>query len=197
MPAALFDKVLALLPLAADEDSWLVSCRYEPTIHPEFGRFLLSIPPEHRRKATFTTNLAGSLSDETLAAIAAADLHHFNVSLDSWDADLYRRLRAGATLEAFTVNLLRLVALRPRRLQFITLVFRSNAEEIPSLVRDCAERYGATLHEVRLPQEGTWPQGDVLSLNQWEALLDRLRQMPYKVLARNEWHRPFTCQRIN
>lgn len=197
MPAALFDKVLALLPLAADEDSWLVSCRYEPTIHPGFGRFLLSIPPEHRRKASFTTNLAGSLTDEMLAAIVAADLHHFNVSLDSWDAGLYRRLRVGATLDAFTANLLRLVALRPRRLQFITLVFRSNAAEVPSLVRDCAEGHGATLHEVRLPQERTWQQDDVLSPNEWESLLDRLRQMPYKVLARNEWRRPFTCERIN
>jgi MoaA/NifB/PqqE/SkfB family radical SAM enzyme len=197
MPAALFDKLLALLPLAADEDSWLVSCMYEPTIHPEFGRFLLAIPPEHRRKATFTTNLAGCLTDDMLAAIAAVDLHHFNLSLDSWDPELYRRLRVGATLEAFTGNLLRLLALRPRRLQFITLVFRSNAAEIPSLVRACAEQYGATMHEVRLPQEGTCPDRDVLSLNEWEALVDRLRQMPYKMLARNEWYRPFTCERIN
>ena len=153
MQEATFRSLLRLAPAVPEGGFWL-SCLHEPTLHPRLAEYLSWIPEDQRRKFWFTTNLARPLPDALIGAIAESGLHHINVSLDTFDPQLFAVLRKHGRVAVFRNNLERLVAHLRRTpgapaLRYITMAFRSNMREIPDLVRWMSEAGHASEMEVR------------------------------------------------
>ncbi len=70
-----YDSALTLLPLV-NEEKFLLSCAFEPTLHPDLAKFLKKIPEEHRKKVIFTTNLAQRLPNDFFEEISEIRIHH-------------------------------------------------------------------------------------------------------------------------
>jgi hypothetical protein len=150
-----FDRALRLLPLLSPEGQLLLSCYFEPTLHPGFLDFLERIPHEYRARAAFTTNLSRRLPDSFFGRTARLGFRQVNVSIDSLRPLVFEEMRKGARLEIFQQNLQRLVAAFSAhpgapKLHLISMVSKLNLAEIPQLVERCQELYRPFSHEVRV-----------------------------------------------
>jgi MoaA/NifB/PqqE/SkfB family radical SAM enzyme len=183
-----FRALVRLAPVLPEEGFWL-SCLHEPTLHPRLIEYLSWIPVDQRRKFWFTTNLARPLPDTLIEGLAQSGLHHINVSLDTFDAQLFAVLRKHGRLSVFRNNLDRLVAQfrrneRAPALRYITMAFRSNRDEIPDLVTWMNESGLASQIEVRYTFN-TWNIAQEFRVEQylrdedWDALRARLDALPY------------------
>ena len=148
-----FRKALTLIPFVKDANFWL-SCLHEPTLHPRLAEFIGMIPPEYRNKVFFTTNLAKRLTDQQLKFLAESGIHHINISMESFDKAVYEKLRKGARFEIFMENLRKLVAAfsianDPPRIRFIILPFKSNINELKSLISRTKSEFMAWQNELR------------------------------------------------
>ncbi len=148
-----FRNILPLAPYVAGANFWL-SCVHEPTLHPDFTRFIGLAPEEHRNRIFFTTNLAKRQPESYFAFLAESGIHHINISVESFDKAIYERMRKGARHAIFLQNLDRLSnafarAANPPRLRFVSQAFRSNLDELPELVAHTRQRYGAWQNEIR------------------------------------------------
>lgn len=185
-----FDKLLTLLPLIADEGKVLLSCLYEPSIHPRWIDLYERVPEEHRRKCFFTTNLT-RVDDGSLERLTNLGFHHVNVSVDSLVPEVYESLRKGARFEPFLANLRRLADLQERSersmpLRGVTTVTRQNVEEVPALVERCAQEFGVEHHEVRCIYEtehidGEWRRANVVPDGVWARLQTFVDETEYDV----------------
>ena len=152
MPPEVFEKTLPLLDMTG-YDGFYVSCLFEPTLNPDFCRILGMIPESGRNKAFFTTNLVKKLSDEELTAFSKANLDHINISLETYDQTLYDRL-TGTKGSHFYENLKRLGALAKEngmKLRLITMILKSNIDELPGLIKKAKEELSPVRHELRTP----------------------------------------------
>jgi len=91
-----------------------------------------------------------------MEALSHIGISYINISIDSFNPDLYEEYRANAKHAIFMNNLKRLAtcfaaARHPPSLHYITLAFKTNIHEIPSIIDRCANEYLATAHEVRFP----------------------------------------------
>ena len=144
-------KAMTLLPLV-DDGKFMFSCAFEPTLHPHFIDLLKKIPGQYRKKVFFTTNLTTKLSDDFLRELSETDIHHINISLDSFNPVLFERLRKGAKFATFIDNLERLVRIFSRNsksppIRYVTMVLKSNLNEIPELFERCHTEYHASENE--------------------------------------------------
>jgi len=98
-----FRKVVEILPLFPTGGVAL-SCSCEPLLHPGFVGLLSAIPRRHRDRGYFSTNLALRLPGEVLEGLAAAPLHHINVSVESLRPGVYEATRKGGLLEPWPVS---------------------------------------------------------------------------------------------
>jgi pyruvate-formate lyase-activating enzyme len=154
MTPELFDKAFQLAPLLKPEADFMVSCGFEPTLHPHFPDLLERIPKEHRGQVAFTTNLARRLDDSYLERLAKSGIRYVNISVDSWVPSVFEELRKGARFDRFEDNLRRLVKVFSSRdsspeVRLITVVCRRNVREVPELVEFCAQELQVDRHEVR------------------------------------------------
>ena len=191
MTAETYRKMLALMPLVADGGAWL-SCLHEPTLHSRLMEMISETPAELRRKLSFTTNLCKRLDDRTLQALAESGVHHMRISYDTFDPQLFARLRKGGIYTTFIDNLSRLSeyikrSSSPLRLGFVTMALTDNRDHIPELVRRCADLYQPFFHEVRFiyyqPHLAEWGREHMLSLAEWNELASRLKSLPPPVLV--------------
>ena len=184
-----FRALVRLAPAVAEGGFWL-SCLHEPTLHPHLVQYLSRIPADQRRKFWFTTNLARPLPEEQIEALAQSGLHHINVSLDTFDEQLFAFLRKHGRLAVFRHNLERLVDHCRRTpgapaLRYITMAFRSNRDEIPGLVRWMNESGLASDIEIRYTFN-TWNIAQEFRVEQylrgddWDVLRAGLEAQPYK-----------------
>jgi MoaA/NifB/PqqE/SkfB family radical SAM enzyme len=188
MDEATFRALISLAPAVPRGGFWL-SCLHEPTLHPRLVEYLSWIPEPHREKFWFTTNLARPLSDTELEAIATSGLHHINVSLDSFNAELFAILRKHGRVAVFRDNLEKLVArcrLSPNApmIRYITMAFRSNLHEIPDLVRWMNESGLAAQIEIRYTYNTSniaeeFKREQFLGPDGWAALKASLEALPY------------------
>jgi len=183
MPADTFKHLLNLLPLVPDGGFWL-SCLHEPTLHPALVDFIEMAPVALRRKFSFTTNFCKKLDDSYLARLADSGIHSVRVSFDSLNPDLFKNLRRGGRFEVFEDNLRRFAEFRrkassPPILHLISMALRDNLAELPEMVRQGSNLYGAAVHEVRfmyyLPHIADWGLEHMLNLEQWAGLEARLK----------------------
>jgi MoaA/NifB/PqqE/SkfB family radical SAM enzyme len=188
MKETTFEKLLTLIPLVND-CYFLISCLFEPAIHPLFIPFLEKIPPQYRGKIFFTTNLCTNLSDRDLQRLSGVNIHHINISIDSLQRDTFEKLRQKARYEIFINNLQRLVdvfskAANPPRLRCITVALKPNLNEIPKLVETCAQKYLACTHEIRhiyqVPHlSSQWKQQNLITNHDWQQLQAFAEDTPY------------------
>ena len=189
MDEATFGAMLRLAPAVPDGGFWL-SCLHEPTLHPRLGELIETIPLRHRRKFWFTTNLARPLPDALLETLTHSGLHHINVSLDTFDEDLFKVLRKHGRVSVFRDNLDRFLramgrAWRPIPIRYITMAFRSNLAEIPDLVRWMNEHGRAREIEIRHTYNTSnisdeFRQAHYNRPEDWAALRERLAALPYR-----------------
>lgn len=163
-----FKKVLSLLDLTV-ERGYFFSCFYEPTIHPKFAEMLTSIPPEQKSKGFLTTNLARPLNKQALQALAGANLHNINISIQTLDENLADFLSGSKNILANIFNnldqLMTLPDIRPK-IHFITMMLKDTIPGLPDLLTTIHKRYSPDLHEVRTPFRGDdWELKDA----QWSA----------------------------
>jgi MoaA/NifB/PqqE/SkfB family radical SAM enzyme len=183
-----FRKLLRLAPVVADGGFWL-SCLHEPTLHPRLEQFIGLIPIELRHKFWFTTNLARKLPQSLIETLAGAGLHHVNISLDSFDEAVFAMLRKHGRLAVFRDNLDRLLeacarAANPLQIRYITMAFRSNLAEIPTLIRWMNQTGRAYEIEVRntfdtwnIPED--FRRTQYLRPEEWEELRGWMDELSY------------------
>jgi molybdenum cofactor biosynthesis enzyme MoaA len=184
-----FQKVITLFPLLPQENSFYFSCLFEPTLHPDFIGLLKMIPPEHRKKVFFTTNLTSELSDETISVLAEIDINHINISLDTFDPVLFENLRRGAKYKTFIDNLERLTEAFSRKanatpLHYITVLGKYNYDEILKIVETCATRYLSSMNEIRtisvLPHmDKKWLDKNTVSYEEYLKLRNDLSNLSF------------------
>ena len=104
MSEATFRNSLALIPYVGEANFWL-SCAHEPTMHADLLKFIGIIPMQYRSKVILTTNLARRLEPEFFECLASSGLHHVNISIESFERDVYERMRDGARHDIFMINL--------------------------------------------------------------------------------------------
>ena len=147
-----FDKATGILPYC-HENGYYFSCLLEPTIHPRMFEYLSRIPPTLRSKVFFTSNLVRRMTDEEVLALCESGINHVNVSLETYDEELYTEL-AGVKKSSFYDNLDRLGRIASEKgfgIQLITMILRSNAAELPELITRASETLHPIVHEVRTP----------------------------------------------
>jgi hypothetical protein len=190
-----FVRLLELLPIVDDAGFWM-SCLHEPTLHPELNHFLTLIPPEHRKKVWFTTNLARPLADDVFESWADSGIRHINVSLDTMDETLFAELRRFGRYRVFKNNLDRMtLAFRnhsnPPKIRYIHMAFKSNLNELSKIV-EYTNRHGcASENEIRYTFNyahinDEFRQKHYLGRAEWDLLDRMLTALPADVNVRIE-----------
>jgi molybdenum cofactor biosynthesis enzyme MoaA len=184
-----FKALIRLAPAVPTAGFWL-SCLHEPTLHPRLGEFIKLIPLDQRHKFWFTTNLTRPLPDELIETIAGSGLHHINVSYDSFDEEVFAMLRKHGRLKMFRQNLDRVLAAfsrvrNPPFIRYITMAYRSNVAEIPSMVTWMNDSGNAMEVEIRYTFNTAnisedFRREQFLEKDEWLALKARLDALPYK-----------------
>lgn len=187
MDEATIDAVVRFAPLVADGNFWF-SCLHEPTLHPRLIDYIYKVAPEARNKLFFTSNLAKRMPDSYFTALANSGMHHVNISIESLDPAIYERMRKGARHRFFLENWNKLVpafaaARNPPMLRYITLAYKSNFRELPSMIEYLLNERGGGQIEVRhtydvphLPQ--AFREAEFLDRDEWLWLRDALAHFP-------------------
>ena len=185
-----FKKTLEYLPLA---NHFMISCSFEPTIHPNFIELLEMIPEKGKDNSFFTTNLSNNLPDDFFERLAKVNIKFLNVSYYSHISTIYEALRVGAKFDTFDYNLDKLLktfryADNPPKIRFITMALRQNYENIPKMV----SVFNGYEYEVRTPFPFTvnhmnkeWAEKSLLTADECKELKTKL---PEKVQFYNLLH---------
>jgi hypothetical protein len=189
-----FERILKLVPLTYG-GNFLISCAFEPTLHPNFLEMLQVIPVHNQKKIAFTTNLSTNISDNIFETLSTMQLHHINISLESFKPEVYETCRRNAHYDHFISNLERLTYYFDKEpksppIRFITLVTRLNSQEIPDIIRRCHTQYHAFENEIRYPWTipGPWnTPGSIdwiakhaLNKPEWDSLVASLVKIPFR-----------------
>lgn len=114
----------------------IVGSEFEPTIHPNFDKFL-RLAIKRRWKLDFLTN-GTNLGRYDQALLSDVDFHVFNVSFDGQTKENFEASRRGANYERVLENIQRAVEIARKNGAYTAVnatVMRSNLEETPDLVR--------------------------------------------------------------
>jgi len=187
MTDATFDAAVRLMPFTRDGEFWF-SCLHEPTLHPQLTAFVDRVPLELRRKIFFTTNIAKRLPASFFEWLSGTALHHINISIESLRPELYERMRKGARHRIFMENwdaVLHAFArgVYPPRIRYIAMVYNSNVDELPELVRYLLEERRAWEVELRwtfdVPHlDPAFRAAEFLTPERWLRLRDELAHVP-------------------
>lgn len=187
MEEATFQAALRLIPYVPDGNFWL-SCLHEATLHPRLMEFIALVPREYRRKLFFTTNLAKRQTREFFEALAGSGLDHINISLESFDKDIYERMRKGARQGIFLENLALLLEVFGQTpgapgIRYNLMAYRANLQELPGLARILLEEKQAWQVEIRYTFDGPqipqdFRQAEFLSTDEWAWLARELSAFP-------------------
>lgn len=194
-----FRKIVPLLPLAED-DGFYMSCLFEPTLNPQFWDMLKMLPEDTKSKVFFTTNLVRPLSDEELTVMCRANLDHINISLETFNPELYKKL-SGTKQSAFYDNLERLGKISQEygaKIRLITLMMKDNYEELPEILEKAHEMVHPFQHEFRTPiytagdpvrEKAT--EDELLSEEQLAEMREKLESYQYDTVFDTRWNRDY------
>jgi len=187
MSEATIDAAVRFAPYITDGNFWF-SCLHEPTLHPRLIQFIQKVPFKYRRTMFFTTNLAKRMPDQYFESLADSGMHHINVSIESLDPALYEQMRKGARHRIFQENWDKLLAAltrgsAPPMLRYISMAYKSNLRQLPSLAEYVLHRRGAGQIEIRhtydmphLPND--FRRAEFLQRDEWFWLRDELARFP-------------------
>jgi len=197
MSLHIFNKARTIIPFTMP-GMFLLSCLFEPTLHPDFFSLLYKIPYQFKDKVIFTTNLVKKLTDDELIALCNSPVKYFNISLETYIEDKYYTL-SGTRNSAFYDNLSRLSKFakelgKQSKIRIITMLMRSNMDEIVSIIKKVREEISPLAHEIRTPYISSPIEGvlrdELLSKNELYAVSGRIKNLGYKEvildLGRNE-----------
>lgn len=193
------NRILPLLHRVEDEGFYL-SCLFEPTLNPDFFAILEALPAYAKPKTFFTTNLVRPLSDEEIKILCKANVDHINISLETFDPDLYVKLTS-VKKTAFFDNLARLGEMSQKygtKIRLITMIMKDNYAELPSLVKKAHDLVHPWQHELRTP---IYTKGDparekatedeLLSAAELEKIKQELESLGYNLVFDTKWNRDF------
>ncbi len=192
MDLAKFKKIIPILPLVQDE-GFHFSCRFEPLINPHLLDLLEVIPESCKNKAFLTTNLSKPLSDEFFQKLSKSNLHHINISIETFNPETYKSLCQGGNFEIFFNNLTRLAAIfknvkNSPKIQFITMILKENYHELIEIAVKCHNDFFADHHEFRTPYpyslnaiDPAWSEYQLLSRTQLDELSTKLKALPFPI----------------
>ncbi|GHV86059.1 hypothetical protein AGMMS50230_16670 [Spirochaetia bacterium] len=172
-----------ILPFSRKEGI-LVSCLYEPTLHPDFIDMYSSLPLQYKDNFFFTTNLVRHLTDTEINKMAYFNVHHINISLETFDEKKYTEI-TGVKNTCFYDNLSRVFKIfkdaSPPRVRFITMLIRNNYSEILSLAQKAHDMYPLDMHEFRTPylHNETDLEKILLTENELNDLVPKIRSLGY------------------
>jgi hypothetical protein len=154
MEEGIMQKCFRLMPLAQKHEFYL-SCLFEPTLHPDFFRWLRGIDPSQRENIQFTTNLLKNIPDGDLEFLANAGFGLVNISLETLDENLCQKIM-GVGSTAFFQNIEKLSgyarrAKNPTAFRFLTMVLRDNCAELPAIAKRTWALFPGSRHEFRTP----------------------------------------------
>lgn len=183
-----FSKIIEILPLVKNEGFYF-SCRYEPTINPKLAELLDIVPISYKNKIFLTTNLAKPLSDEMIQRLKNSNLHHINISIETFNPNTYKYL-CGGEFNNFYNNLTRLVTAfkesdNSPKLRYITMILKSNYDELIDIALRCHNEFFANNHEFRTPYyyslnviDTPWVETQILPRDQLNDLAAELKKLP-------------------
>lgn len=161
MSEDVFKKVLSVFPLirpiTRGGAGIFFSCIYEPTMSPHFLEFLRLVPREGRKGVFFTSNFCKPFTEEEFKTILSANLHHINISVETFQAQRYQEICSSVRFDSFYQNMETLSAVyskmkrRKPKLYYITMILKANREELPFIVSFCARKLHAVRHDLRTP----------------------------------------------
>ena len=178
-----FSKILQLLSCT---DLFLFSCNYEPTIHKDFNKLLEKVPDTDENTHTLlTTNLAKQMSDNDIQALANSNISQLNVSLETFDLQLYEKL-VGITPNYFFKNLDKIAEIFTNskttpKFGFLTMVIRDNFNELIDIAKKALDKYSPDVHEFRVPYFGEYLVNE--TFNDQLLHMDEILDIKDKLLA--------------
>jgi len=187
-----FNKFIQLIPLVPD-NNFLICCKFEATIHPQFFERLESIPREYKSKTRMTTNLARHFTKEEIKRWSNSPLGTLQISVDTFDPKLYEEYRVGAKFNTFMANLENLVEVfngnpDSPKLRYISMIFKQNFYEVESITEKLHTKYMAVENEFRTPfkwsikyNDSQWIKKSLISEPDWNDMTERLSKLPYKI----------------
>lgn len=183
--------ILDLVPSTSNFDGkgFYFSCLYEPTINPNFLKLLNEIPVDCKDKVFFTTNISKHLDDETIHAIANSNINHINISVETFDKELYNNLCGSRSFEIFYNNLVRISKIfnkyiNPPKIRYISMVLKDNINQLIDIVKICNSEFRCDQYELRTPFYGVYPnmafvEQQLVSRLDLENFEAQLNSLPY------------------
>jgi MoaA/NifB/PqqE/SkfB family radical SAM enzyme len=190
MDVSTFSKIASILPLVSDE-GFHFSCRFEPTINPNFLELLDIIHESFKNKVFLTTNLARPLSEDFIQKLKQSNIHHINISIETFNPDTYKSLCSGGNFKIFYNNLITLVTIfkesdNSPKIRYITMILKENYDELIDIAIKCHTDFFADSHEFRTPYyyslnviDTIWAKNQLLSRRQLDALVSRLKELSF------------------
>jgi hypothetical protein len=100
----------------------------------------------------FTTNLAKPLKDEQLKALAMSQVNYYNISLNTFNRELYAHIMQTNNSNFFN-NLDRLSKIYKEingtNIRFITMILKDNFDELHEIITKANELFHPEVHELR------------------------------------------------
>lgn len=137
----------------------LFSCLYEPSIAPNFLKFLKLLPKSGRKNVFFTSNFCRAMTEEEIRTIFSANIRHVNLSVETLKPERYREICSSVQFESFYHNLEKIAKVNAERrlgthwakLYCITMVLKENRDELSAIGKFCGEKLKAARHDFRTP----------------------------------------------
>lgn len=187
-----FAKLIEVMPFLSN-NGFYISCNFEPLIHPHFLELLEMLPVSGRVKCLFTTNLTKRLSDNDIERLSKVNVNHIQISLDSFNPNIFEEFRVGAKFSIFIDNLNRLVEVfketpNAPKLKYITMIFKQNVNELEDIIKTCNEKYLSTQNQFRTPfshsllkNDTQWINDSLITDKQWDSIYENLIKLPYNI----------------
>lgn len=137
----------------------LFSCLYEPSIAPNFLKFLKMLPKSGRKNVFFTSNFCRAMTEEEIRTIFSANIRHVNLSVETLRPERYQEICSSIQFESFYANLEKIAKVNAEhhrgthwaKLYCITMVLKENRDELSAIGRFCSEKLKAARHDFRTP----------------------------------------------
>jgi len=119
---------------------------------------LKEIPSEYKNKVSFTTNLVKKLSREDIITLTNSNVHHINISLETFNRTLYTHLTQ-VDHENFYTNLENIAGVFSEypdapKINFITMILNDNFNELVDIITTAHKMFPCSSHHLRTPYFG-------------------------------------------
>ena len=195
MDVETFKSVLKVLPYVKDYAGggygFYFSCIYEPTINPNFLKYLSLLPSVGKDKCFLTTNLARPMTKEFIAGMISSNVHLINISIESLNEERFEYITQNKKFNAFKNNLQLLEeAINENddnpKFRFITILLKENKDEIVDLIEYCHTHFPLESYEVRTPyinyyQNMEWNKKQFMTRDETQAIISQIESLDYHV----------------